>query len=351
MIYFPHVQDYFQPSTLEREQDLIFGSAPVYAGHVQMVPHPNDYFVLPQFHNRFVLFYDGNEYYLLSNICPHRQAPLLTGQGNTKHIICKLHCWSFDINGKLKGAPHFKEKPQAELEKIPLHVWNGLLFKNRLPEFDLKATELHDYINFENYFFAGVESQEYNFNWKTFIEIYQENYHVYSMHPGLKHYVAAADLEWSFGHDFSVQKVGINQKPTQFGTPLYANFQKALLEQFQDKLPRYGALWNLIYPNIMIEWYPHVLVISTINPLSPQKSVNHVEFYYPKDLYQENPEYFHLQKQVYMETAAEDDQACSLLDQGRLALYLNKENMQGHIEPFLEAGVGHFYQFINEKLS
>jgi choline monooxygenase len=274
----------------------------------------------------------------------------LEGQGNTKSIACKLHCWTFDIKGNLKGAPHFKQPPQVALEKIPLHNWNGFLFKNKIPDFDLKASGLDEYLNFSDYFLAGIESQEYHFNWKTFIEIYQENYHVYSMHPGLKHYVAAADLEWGFGKDFSVQKVGINQKPTRFGTPTYANFQKALQEQFKNQLPRYGALWNLIYPNIMIEWYPHVIVISTINPLAPQKSVNHVEFYYPKALYQENPEYFHLQKQVYMETAVEDDQACSLLDQGRLSLYRNKENMQGHIEPFLEAGVEHFYQFIHAKI-
>ena len=29
------------------------------------------------------------------------------------------------------------------------------------------------------------------------------------------------------------------------------------------RTPKYGAIWLTYYPNLMVEWYPHVLVVST----------------------------------------------------------------------------------------
>ena len=34
----------------------------------------------------------------------------------------------------------------------------------------------------------------------------------------------------------------------------------------------------------MVEWYPHVLVVSTLHPSGPQKTLNMVEFYYPEEI-------------------------------------------------------------------
>ena len=56
-----------------------------------------------------------------------------------------------------------------------------------------------------------VESVEYPFNWKTFIEVYLEDYHVGPFHPGLGHFVTCDDLKWEFGDWHSVQTVGVNQ--------------------------------------------------------------------------------------------------------------------------------------------
>jgi hypothetical protein len=34
----------------------------------------------------------------------------------------------------------------------------------------------------------------------------------------------------------------------------------------------------------MVEWYPHVLVVSTLIPQDVDKTLNVVEFYYPEDI-------------------------------------------------------------------
>ena len=40
---------------------------------------------------------------------------------------------------------------------------------------------------------------ECNYNWKTFIEVYLEDYHVAPFHPGLGNFVTCDDLTWQFG--------------------------------------------------------------------------------------------------------------------------------------------------------
>ncbi len=46
-----------------------------------------------------------------------------------------------------------------------------------------------------------VELHECNYNWKTFIEVYLEDYHVGPFHPGLGNFVTCDDLRWEFGQE------------------------------------------------------------------------------------------------------------------------------------------------------
>ncbi len=347
----PSIASYFDQELLKREQDQLFTRGLRYVAHSLMVPNTNDYISLAGLNHRYVLFnYGNNDYGLISNVCLHRQARLVEGRGNAKNISCKLHCWTYSNRGDLKSKPHFKDEFNEKLKTKQLNNWNGLLFDSAKPSLDLKACGIDQYIDFSKYLYAGSESQEYNFNWKTFSEIYLENYHVYSMHPGLKKFVSAQDLEWHFGSDFSVQKVGLSQNFDQAGSDIYKKWHE-MVKSEHFELPRYGAIWIYIYPNIMLEWYPNTLVISTIYPLAPQRCINHVEFFYPSELYHRNPEYFDSEKKAYMETATEDEEACVLLDQGRKSLYLSGEEENGPVESFLEAGVGHFYQHLDQQLN
>jgi choline monooxygenase len=333
----------------KQELDLLFFDGLKYRGHQLMVENSNQYISLPQTNDRWALVNNNNEKHLISNVCLHRQSQLLEGSGKSKFISCKIHCWTYEMNGKLKSAPHFKNQPEGQLQTLPLNNWNGLLFDGDVPTLDLKKAGIDEYINFEGYKFHKVETTEYNYNWKTFSEVYLENYHVFSMHPGLKRFVTPSDLEWHFGEDYSVQKVGIGSNLETAGSSVYQQWHDQIKEIYGDNIPRYGAIWIYLYPNIMIEWYPHTIAISTIYPVTPNKCVNHVEYYYKKDLYDNHPQFYHAIEKVYEETAKEDEQACLLLDKGRKALYINGENEMGPCDEFLEAGLQHFYDYINKK--
>lgn len=346
---FPNVSRYFELNAYEQDRRFIDEFKYKYMGHKLMVPNQNDYFVLPQTYQLKTLFNYGDQFGIIDNVCMHRQAKLLSGSGNTKNISCKLHCWNYRNSGELLGTPHFKsEKISGSLAKEDLHEWNGLLFSGALPQMNLNELGVAEYFDFSQYQYMETQSYSYQFNWKTFLEIYLENYHVFSMHPGLKRYVDPIDLEWSLGEDYSLQKVGMGSDLLRSGTQTYQTWQDHVLKQFNNEPPRYGALWLLIYPNIMIEWYPNVIVISTVYPTGENSCINHVEFYYHRDVFKVNPEYFIAEKDAYMETAVEDEQACLLLDEGRRAMYLNKQEVnRAYVEENLEAGVGEFYNFLS----
>ena len=94
----------------------------------------------------------------------------------------------------------------------------------------------------------------------------------------------------------------------------------ALLGYYQGEIPPHGAIWLTLYPNIMIEWYPHVLVVSTLYPRGPQSTTNVVEFYYSEDVVLFEREFVEAEQAAYWETAIEDDEIALRMDRGRRAL-------------------------------
>ena len=119
---------YCDPRVFDAERRQLFGRAPGYAGHALMVPEPGDYHVLATRDNAQALVHGPQGIELLSNICRHRQALMLTGAGNAENIVCPIHRWTYDLQGKLLGAPHFADQPCTHLGRTPIENWKGLLF-------------------------------------------------------------------------------------------------------------------------------------------------------------------------------------------------------------------------------
>src|SRR5215471_5569486 len=200
---------YCDPSTFEAEQRLLLARAPGYAGHELMVPEPGDYCALSTRDNAQSLVRNADGIELVSNICRHRQAIMLSGRGNAPNIVCPIHRWTYTLKGELLGAPHFDDNPCLNLGRSPLARWNGLLFDGkRNVASDLAAIDVSE-LDFSGYVFDRVHVHECAYNWKTFIEVYLEDYHVGPFHPGLGQFVTCDDLRWNFGKHHSVQTVGV----------------------------------------------------------------------------------------------------------------------------------------------
>src|SRR5258706_11929 len=263
---------YFDPVIYQRELEVFFKRGPGYVGHELMVPNANDYRALEMTDGAWSLVRNAASVDLVSNVCRHRQAVMLKGTGNlaSGNIVCPLHRWTYNGEGKLLGAPHFAEQPCLDLPRKTLQKWNGLLFQGPRDIIgDLGKLGCAKNLDFEGHVFNKVEVTEYNFNWKTFIEVYLEDYHVGLCHPGLGQFVDCDQLAWEFGSRYSVQTVGVNKSLQRPGSEVYRKWQESVMSFRGGEVPPFGAIWLTYYPNIMVEWYPHVLVISTIVPHGP----------------------------------------------------------------------------------
>ena len=342
---------YCDPRVLELEQRHLLVRAPGYVGHELMVPNDGDFQVLALRNDAQMLVRNPGGVELLSNICRHRQARMLDGRGSAPSIVCPIHRWTYDLKGELLGAPHFAEKPCLNLHNYPLTEWNGLLFERganglgRDVAADMADLGPRADLDFTGYAFDRVELHECNYNWKTFIEVYLEDYHVGPFHPGLGSFVTCDDLRWEFNRNFSVQTVGVANRLGRAGSPIYQKWQEQLLKYREGKPPKYGAIWLTYYPHVMVEWYPHVLTVSTLHPVSPTRTLNMVEFFYPEEIVAFEREFVEAQQAAYMETCVEDDEIAERMDAGRRALMLRGDNESGPYQSPMEDGMQQFHEW------
>ncbi|HJV00237.1 MAG TPA: aromatic ring-hydroxylating dioxygenase subunit alpha, partial [Burkholderiaceae bacterium] len=339
------VNVYFDDALLQREIQQLFQTGPRYVGHELMVPNAGDFATLVSENEGRMLVRNASGVELVSNVCRHRQALMFNGRGNADNIVCPLHRWTYDLKGELIGAPHFETTPCLNLPKTQLQNWNGLLFEqngyNVMEQ--LKALSVTKDLDFSGYMFDHVEVQTCNYNWKTFIEVYLEDYHVEPFHPGLGSFVRCDDLRWEFGRDYSVQTVGVNRGLTKAGSEVYKRWQEQVLKFRGGEAPPYGAIWLTLYPNIMVEWYPHVLIVSTLWPEGPQRTRNVVEFYYPEEIVLFEREFIEAERAAYMETVVEDDEIALRMDAGRKALMERGTTDAGPYQSPMEDGMQHFH--------
>ena len=355
------VSSYFDDALFQRELKTIFQQGPKYVGHQLSVPEVGDYHVLPQESGGRALVRSKQGIELISNICRHRQAVMLQGRGSLHtqqkgsaggNIVCPLHRWTYAPEGQLLGAPHFAQDPCLNLRNYPLREWNGLLFEDngRDIEADLAGMGPRAALDFTGFKLDHVEMHQCNYNWKTFIEVFLEDYHVEPFHPGLGNFVTCDDLNWQFKQEFSVQTVGIANRLGKAGSPVYERWQKQLMQYRQGAVPEYGAIWLTYYPHIMVEWYPHVLTVSTLHPISPEKTLNMVEFYYPEEIVAFERDFVEAQKAAYMETCLEDDEIAERMDAGRKALMQRGDNEVGPYQSPMEDGMQHFHEWYRNKM-
>lgn len=366
----PKLASYVHDSHLALERERIFNQSSLYVGHAKGVPQVGDWRALPQENMGRVLVHAPSGIELLSNVCRHRQslmlgnrpgwgpnpsdqAPTLSGNlaSTGGNIVCPLHRWTYQPNGQLLGAPHFPQTPCLNLERFPLKDCHGLQFEGpRDPASDMRSLFSRPEFDFSDYVLDHVQVHHCHYNWKTFIEVYLEDYHVEPFHPGLGHFVSCDDLTWEFGSQFSLQRVGVHRALSQPGSEAYKVWHDKVLSFRQGSTPDFGAIWVTYFPTHMIELYPHTLVLSTLYPVSAKETVNVVEFYYPEEIASFEREFVEAQRTAYMETAVEDDEIAERMDAGRQALLDRGQDETGPYQSPMEDGMQHFHEWYAQMM-
>ncbi len=290
------VSSYFDPALFRREQELALRTRPRYLGHELAVPEIGDYYALPQEAEGRALVRTPGGLELLSNVCRHRQAVMLRGRGKTgTNIVCPLHRWTYDLGGQLLGAPHFADDPCRDLAELSARrPGTACVFdtpasaRARRRSATWRAIGPSRELDFAGYVLDSVHVHECDYNWKTFIEVYLEDYHVGPFHPGLgqlRHLRRPA--------------LGVRRRTTRCRPSAPKNepgqARVARLPQVarrRARLPRRALRRRAAPRRDLAHLLPddHGRVVSAragrldAVPKGPQKTLNIVEFYYPEEI-------------------------------------------------------------------
>ena len=307
-----------------------------------------------------------DEIKVFHNVCSHRGMILVHEEMEVQGALrCKYHSWSYNLDGELKGTPHFGGIGEQRvdgfnhcehgLKPVRSVVWMDIIFINLSGD----APAFEDYIKPLTQKwqpFVGDHGLdrirrplsgegmliEVKSNWKLAVENYCESYHLPWIHPTLNIYSKLEDhYHIMYGEDFSGQ-----------GSHAYRLFGEAgtALPQFpewdQDKLEQ--AEWISFYPNVLLGLQADHAFTLIIEPIACNRSVEHLRVYYVGDeaLTNEHVENRNAVLESWRVVFSEDIDAVEGMQRGRQSPGYNG----GVFSPFMDNPTHHFHQWVARKL-
>jgi len=186
---------YTDPDFLALELEKVFRRDWICIGHVADIPAAGDYitFDLPGLRVMAVRQQDGSVK-VLSRVCRHRAALLgREGGGKATLFVCPYHCWTYELDGRLRGAPAMSgssgfRREDCRLPEFRSQVWESLIFLTCSPAAeDLSASLEATRARLEPYRLSELKTafaieEVWNTNWKVAVENGSESYHHGGVH-------------------------------------------------------------------------------------------------------------------------------------------------------------------------
>jgi phenylpropionate dioxygenase-like ring-hydroxylating dioxygenase large terminal subunit len=186
---------YTDPAFTVREVEEIFLKVWIFICRADELPEAGDYASVDTAGGPVIIVRGRNGTLRAhANNCRHRGSRLLYGKGNCKRaIMCPYHAWTYDLDGRLTGAPDMErtagfDKANYRLHPVRLEVWDGFVFINFNPACESLIEYLGDMPErFAPYGFSDwvcVRRSVYDLdcNWKLLIENALEAYHTTTVH-------------------------------------------------------------------------------------------------------------------------------------------------------------------------
>lgn len=323
------------------ERNEIFKKQWLYVADDNEFKNIGDYLNLEMAGYPFIIIKKSeNEFVGFHNFCIHRAAPLLTEKkGNLKnsHLTCRYHGWSYNFQGELISAPLLdiniiKENCSAKLHEIQIGKINNLIFVNLnfancdkftdfispvSQELQLKKYDLQKFKIFGQLEIIG------NFNWKTWVDGFQECYHCLTIHP-------------IFNRDFYLKNYQIDNKN---------NYSVHSCER--KKSSQSGSsegFWLWLFPNFGLPCYENGYYTLQINPLSPKQTKLSYKFRFKEtEAENERVEFIKFVEKITIEDIAICEQVQKNLEVGIF--------QEGLLNPEKENGTAYFHSLVKKAIS
>jgi len=305
----------------------------------------------------------NGEINVFQNTCRHRGMILVEKPTNiTGKIRCPYHSWSYSLDGELLATPmvggtgiHTHEainNGELGLFKIRSAVWKDMVFvnvSNNAQEFrDYASKTIERWSEFEKPLYHGGESSsftlELNTNWKLAVENYCESYHLPWIHPELN---TTSNIKDHYHIEEPGQCSGqgshvYNQIKSESGD-VFPDFED--LSKKWDTTSEYIAL----YPNVLLGVHRDHFFSIIIQPISPEKSIEHVSIYYAK----KPKEMTHLKNLIdknahfWKEVFLEDIGVIEGMQRGRKGLMFDG----GKFSPVMDSATHCFHQWVAQLVN
>jgi phenylpropionate dioxygenase-like ring-hydroxylating dioxygenase large terminal subunit len=216
---------YTDPDFFAFELEALFGNEWLCLGRSDQVPNPGDYFTTTMADEPLIVVRDTNgAIRVLSAVCQHRgmiitapadrpeaewTAPPPETSGNCRNFRCPYHFWTYDLEGRLVGAPEMHKTTAFSRDDIRLgtpkvECWNGFVFVNFDPDAEPLAPRLVELdallANFDVANMVTVDPltvPDLPFNWKVMVENFMEGYHPDRLHKGIHDFAPSALVSYA----------------------------------------------------------------------------------------------------------------------------------------------------------
>jgi glycine betaine catabolism A len=269
---------YIDPAVFEWERRHVFGGGWACAGRAAQLPAPGDQVAVPG----GVLLVRGADgaARAFANTCRHRGHELLSAgaAAHAKAIVCPYHSWTYALDGRLRGAPGYRDADAARwsLTELPTVEWHGLIFADMSggAAGSLPLTGLDPLISpYEaaRTVVAATHTYDAAANWKVLTENYHECYHCPTIHPELcrvspprsgENYAASGSWigGWMSLRD-DAETMSLDGRSG--GVPLRGLSGPALRT----------VIYVAIFPNVLLSLHPDYVMTHILRPVAADRTV------------------------------------------------------------------------------
>ncbi|MFD0978302.1 aromatic ring-hydroxylating oxygenase subunit alpha [Tropicimonas aquimaris] len=187
---------YTSQAFVEAELEHIFGKEWFCVGRASTLPEPGDYTTVDLAGQPVAVVRDRDgALRAVSNVCLHRMSTMLQGRGHTRAITCPYHGWTYNLDGRLRGAPGMGLnegfcKQDYRLPQVRCEEWLGWVFVSLAPDAAPVAERYGKLLDLVGDFDMGgyvesfQETHVWDTNWKVLAENFMESYHLPVCHMG-----------------------------------------------------------------------------------------------------------------------------------------------------------------------
>jgi choline monooxygenase len=273
-------QWYRDPRIADLEQSSVFGNSWQLVARGDQLAEPGS-FITANIAGEPVLVVrdDAGVLRAFFNVCRHRAACVVTEpEGKASRLRCRYHGWTYDLAGRLRGAPEFDQvadfrRDETGLVQVAVDTWGPLVFVHlgHSPQRLSRAlAPLPGRVGAVDAF-RSVERRSYELgcNWKVFVDNYLDGgYHVNTVHPSL-----AGVLQYAQYKTECFASTSLQTSPLRVPDPQNVGASASAVRSGET------AFYGWAFPNFMINVYAGAMDTNVVLPMGPERCSVQIDFY------------------------------------------------------------------------